>query len=78
MSQTLDTSTFRQVLGLFPTGVTVVATESHGEIHAMTANAFTSLSLNPLLVIICLGKKTRMAELLVQEKNFSINFLREN
>jgi len=78
MDHTLDAKTFRQALGLFATGVTVVATESHGEIHAMTANAFSSLSLDPLLVIICLGKKTRMAELLDQEKNFSINFLRED
>jgi len=78
ISQNLDPRTFRQTVGLFPTGVSVVATESRGEIHAMTVSAFTPLSLDPLLVLVCLGKKTRMAELLDQEKNFSINFLRED
>jgi len=78
MAQSIDTKAFRQTIGLFPTGVTVVATESHKEIHAMTANAFTSLSLDPLLVLLCLGKQTRMAEMLVQEKDFTINLLRDD
>ena len=78
ISQGVGARIFRRTVGLFPTGVTVVATESRGQIHAMTVSAFTSLSLDPLLVLVCLGKQTRMAELLDQEKNFSINILRED
>jgi flavin reductase (DIM6/NTAB) family NADH-FMN oxidoreductase RutF len=41
---------FRAALGRFATGVTVVTTARDGEVHAMTANAFTSVSLDPPLV----------------------------
>jgi len=44
---------FRKIMGLFATGVTVVAASEGDEIHGMTANAVTSVSLEPLLVLIC-------------------------
>lgn len=68
---------FRKTIGLFATGVTVVAAETGGEIHAMTANAVTSLSLDPLLVIVCVGKNARMADFLKDSDAFSINILRD-
>ena len=52
----IDSRTLRQTVGRFVTGVTVVAIEVEGEIRAMTANSFTSLSLDPPLVLFCLGK----------------------
>jgi flavin reductase (DIM6/NTAB) family NADH-FMN oxidoreductase RutF len=73
----LDTRAFRQIVGQFPTGVSVVATELNGEIHGMTVNSLTSLSLNPMLMLFCVDKKTKMAELIQQAKGFSINILRE-
>jgi len=73
----LDPLTFRQTMGLFPTGVTVIAARAGDEVHAMTANAVTSLSLDPMLVIFCAGKQTRMAELIRQAAGFSINILRD-
>jgi flavin reductase (DIM6/NTAB) family NADH-FMN oxidoreductase RutF len=78
MSDEIDAYLFRQTIGLFATGVTVIATEDGGEIHAMTANAVTSVSLDPLLVLVCVGKRARMAEHLTLEKGFSINILRED
>jgi len=73
----LDPLTFRQTMGQFPTGVTVIAAQVGDEIHGMTANAVTSLSLDPMLVIFCAGKQTRMAELIRQAASFSINILRD-
>lgn len=78
MNDEIDSYLFRQTIGLFATGVTVIATEEAGEIHAMTANAVTSVSLDPLLVLVCVGKRTRMAEYLTLEKGFSVNILRED
>ncbi len=77
MTEPIDTQQFRRTIGLFATGVTVIATETPEDIHAMTANAVTSLSLDPLLVLVCIGKRARMAEILVREARFSINILRQ-
>lgn len=69
---------FRQVIGLFATGVTVIAAESQGEIHGMTANAVSSVSLHPTLVLVCVNKQALMADILSESKDFSINVLRED
>jgi flavin reductase (DIM6/NTAB) family NADH-FMN oxidoreductase RutF len=68
---------FRDVLGLFPTGVAVIATEVDDQIHAMTANAVTSLSLEPTLVLFCPAKRARFSQLLPRASGFSVNFLRD-
>ena len=51
-----DARTFRHTVGHFATGVTVIAAEVDGDVRGMTANAFTSLSLDPPLVLFCCGK----------------------
>lgn len=71
----MDTRSFRQTVGQFVTGVTVIATDSGGSIHAMTANAFTSLSLDPPLVLLCVGKQTKMGGLVQAGARFSVNIL---
>ena len=75
---TVDPSYYRQIIGLFATGVTVIAVDSGEEIHAMTANAVTSLSLDPVLIIVCIGKRTRMIDFITRATGFSINILRED
>jgi flavin reductase (DIM6/NTAB) family NADH-FMN oxidoreductase RutF len=65
-------------MGLFATGVTVVAAEVGGEIHGMTANAITSVSLDPLIVLVCVQKEAHMAGILQQSGQFSINILAED
>ncbi|MGB7220298.1 MAG: flavin reductase family protein [Vicinamibacterales bacterium] len=68
----------RQTVGQFVTGVTVVAADYGGEVHAMTANAFTSLSLDPPLVLFCVGKKAKAGQLIHQASGFCINILQQN
>jgi len=75
---TLQPKDFRDALGLFATGVAMIATEVDGHVHAMTANAVSSLSLDPMLVLFCPGKKARFSELLPAATHYSINFLRED
>ena len=78
MSGSAPTSkTFREALGLFATGVAVIATEVGGHVHAMTANSVSSLSLDPPLVLFCPAKRARFSHLLPQAGGFSVNFLRD-
>ena len=72
----LDPATFRGVLSQYPTGVSVVATPVEGGVHAMTAGSFTSVSLDPPLVLFCVGKRARLAELIGVGTPFSVNVLR--
>ncbi|MGH8150412.1 MAG: flavin reductase family protein [Steroidobacteraceae bacterium] len=72
----IDPRDYRRSLGLFASGVAVIATEFGGAAHAMTANAVSALSLEPPLVLFCPGKKSQLAEGLGAMQGFTINFLR--
>lgn len=74
---TLDSRTFRNTIGLFATGVTVVAVEVDGKIYGMTANAVTSVSLNPMLMLVCVQKEAHLMAYLRQTEGFSLNILSE-
>jgi len=70
---------FRQALGQFATGVTVVTVEYQpGKIHGMTANSFASVSLNPLLVLICVDHRALMHPFLHEQKRFGVSVLKEH
>jgi flavin reductase (DIM6/NTAB) family NADH-FMN oxidoreductase RutF len=71
----IDSRSLRQTVGRFVTGVTVVAMEVDGEIRAMTANSFTSLSLDPPLVLFCLGKDTKSGLLIHDSPGFAVSIL---
>src|SRR5687768_12197032 len=73
----IDSRAFRQTVGLFATGVTVIALEVDNQVRAMTANSFTSLSLDPPLVLFCLGKGTRAGLAIEDASGFSVNILQE-
>jgi flavin reductase (DIM6/NTAB) family NADH-FMN oxidoreductase RutF len=73
----IDSREFRQAVGRFVTGVTVVATEVDGEVRGMTANSFTSVSLAPPLVLFCVGKTMKMGQVIGGAKGFSVNILRQ-
>ena len=72
----LDPRAFRNTIGLFATGVTVITAEVNGEVHGMTANAVASLSLDPMLLLVSVGKKAHMAGLLQIAATFTLNILR--
>jgi flavin reductase (DIM6/NTAB) family NADH-FMN oxidoreductase RutF len=73
----IDARTFRQTVGQFVTGVTVIALDVDGTLRAMTANSFTSLSLDPPLVLFCVGKHTKAGQAVHAATGFSINILAE-
>ena len=74
----IEPKLFRQTVGRFLTGVTVIACDIGGEVQAMTANSFTSLSLDPPLILFCPGKSTRTGQQVTHFRSFSVNFLRED
>jgi flavin reductase (DIM6/NTAB) family NADH-FMN oxidoreductase RutF len=76
---TPSTSDFRHALGQFATGVTVVTAErAPGQVHGMTANSFTSVSLKPLLILICVSHQAQLLPLIRKHKRFGVSILRED
>ncbi|MBL8093597.1 MAG: flavin reductase family protein [Anaerolineales bacterium] len=71
----IDPRQFRQLMGHFATGVCVVTTEVGGEVRALTVNSFTSVSLDPLLVLWCLDKRTRLAEHIHELTGYGVSIL---
>ncbi len=69
---------FRKALGSFATGVTVITVDHEGEVHGMTANAFTSVSLDPMLVLVCVDHQARTHAHLHARKRFGVNVLCED
>ena len=68
---------FRKALGHFTTGVTVVTVEREpGKVHGMTANSFTSVSLDPMLILVCVDQRAKMLSLLEKKKRFGISVLK--
>ena len=74
----LTASEFRKAMGTFATGVTIVTVDLEGGVHGMTANAFASVSLDPMLVLVCVDHTTRTHAHLHAKKRFGINVLRED
>lgn len=66
---------FRHVMRRFATGVTVVTVRDGDKIHGMTANAFTSVSLSPTLVLICVTNPGTTHELITRTLAFAVNVL---
>lgn len=73
-----DADVFRAVVARFATGVTVVTTCVDGIDHAMTANAFTSVSLDPLLVLVCVEKEARFHDAVLESGAWTVSILDES
>lgn len=81
MSQSIAPFTsrdFRNALGRFATGITVVTTVVDGKTYGMTANAFLSVSLEPPLVLVSVGNKAHMHAYLEQSGRFGVSVLTAN
>jgi flavin reductase (DIM6/NTAB) family NADH-FMN oxidoreductase RutF len=71
----VDPAEFRRIMGQFATGVTVVTTRHGDSLHGMTVNAFCSLSLQPILVVVCIDKRARSHDLIVASGAFAVSIL---
>jgi flavin reductase (DIM6/NTAB) family NADH-FMN oxidoreductase RutF len=72
----IEKNELRRVMGHFATGVTVITTHGgEGHYYGLTANAFSSLSLVPPLVLVCVDKKAESYPYFEQSKVFTVNIL---
>ncbi|MEM1248363.1 MAG: flavin reductase family protein [Acidobacteriota bacterium] len=71
----MDDKAFRNLMGQFATGVTVVTTNVDGDLHGMTANAVTSVSLDPLLLLVCVVRGNNCHQQLQKSSHFAVNIL---
>ncbi len=75
---TFDSIAFRKALGSFATGVAVVtARDSSGDNRGITVNSFSSVSLDPPLILFCLDKVAMSYDAFCESEQFAINVLRE-
>jgi flavin reductase (DIM6/NTAB) family NADH-FMN oxidoreductase RutF len=76
MSQsTPDVDLFRRAISRFATGVAVLTTRSRDVDHAMTANALTSVSLDPLLLLVCIEREARFHDAVVDAGIWGLSVL---
>jgi flavin reductase (DIM6/NTAB) family NADH-FMN oxidoreductase RutF len=68
---------FRKALGHFTTGVTVVTVEREpGKIQGMTANSFASVSLDPMLILVCVDQRAKILPWVRKKKRFGVSVLK--
>jgi flavin reductase (DIM6/NTAB) family NADH-FMN oxidoreductase RutF len=73
-----DARQYRDALGRFASGVTIVTTRDSDRTHGMTANAFISVSLNPPLILVSVDNRAAMNIILPVTRYFGVSVLAEN
>jgi 4-nitrophenol 2-monooxygenase / 4-nitrocatechol 4-monooxygenase, reductase component len=73
----LDREAFREVIGHFTSGVTVISASSDGRDYGMTASAVTSLSLEPPMMLVCLNNLSPTQEAITRSRAFAVSVLAE-
>jgi len=75
----IDPRALRNAFGAFATGVTVITTlQPDGTPRGFTANSFTSVSLDPPLLLVCLAKSAHSAGVFAEASHFAVNILAED
>ncbi len=74
---TPDAASFRETLGHFVTGVTIITAIDDGEPVGMAANSFTSVSLDPPLILFCAAHSSSTWPRIRQARSFTVNILDE-
>src|SRR5439155_8926688 len=75
--QPVDPDRFRAVMGHFATGVAVITASAEAGPVGMTANAVCSLSLDPLLLLVCFDRTARTLAVVRETERFGVNVLAE-
>jgi flavin reductase (DIM6/NTAB) family NADH-FMN oxidoreductase RutF len=78
MAQNGDPELFREVFGRFATGVAVITSAGPGSAGGMTANALCSLSLDPLLALVCFANSARTLLTVREAGRFAVNLLSDD
>jgi flavin reductase (DIM6/NTAB) family NADH-FMN oxidoreductase RutF len=73
-----DREAFRDVIGHFTTGVTIVTVRREGTDYGVTVSAVSSLSLEPPMLLVCLNRSSRTQGAISLARSFAVNILRED
>lgn len=73
----MDNRLFRDAMGKFATGITIVTIKDENEILGITVNAFMSISLNPKLIAISIDETASIYDRLLEVKSFGVSILKE-
>lgn len=68
---------FKAALGSWAAGVTVVTTRHEGLVYGITVSSFSSLSMDPLLILVCLADSNRLPRMIEQSGHFAVSILAE-
>lgn len=74
----MNSTDYKEALGKLPTGISIITTKFNDQLFGFTASSFTSLSLNPPLILFCLSKKAGSINAFRQNEKFAISILAEN
>lgn len=73
----IDPKEFRNVCGEFATGVTIVSSKSGNQNYGMTVNGFMSVSLDPPLIVVSIGKNQKLHDIIADSGIYSVSILSE-
>jgi flavin reductase (DIM6/NTAB) family NADH-FMN oxidoreductase RutF len=68
-------SDLKDALASWATGISVVTTQAEGMLYGLTVSSFTSVSLDPPLVLVCLADSNRMARMIKSSRAFAVSLL---
>jgi flavin reductase (DIM6/NTAB) family NADH-FMN oxidoreductase RutF len=72
------TQDFKNALSAWASGVAVVTTNDNGLLYGLTVSSFSALSLDPPLILVCLGHANRMAPMIASSGGFAVSILRKD
>lgn len=78
MTASTDTAAFREAIGHFATGVSVVTSVGDNGPSGLTASAVCSLSIDPLLMLVCLDRGSRTLAAIESSRRLAVNVLARN
>jgi len=74
----MDTEDFKKAMGSWASGVSVVTTNDDGMLYGLTVSSFTSVSLDPPLVLVCLNHDNRMGQMIAASSRFAVSLLADD
>ena len=69
------TDDFKAALGSWASGVSVVTTNCGGRLYGLTVSSFSSLSLDPPLILVCLGNENKLPTMIAEAEGFAVSIL---
>ncbi len=71
----VDPETFKNALASWASGVTVLTTEHEGKVYGITASSFSTLSMDPLLVLVCIQNGNHLEQMVPASGKFAVSVL---